>query len=199
MSLCTTGQSREDKLLPKSKGKLESKEHRRLSACVSEPCLHDVAMEWFSLADSIHNCEHTSRNMLLACPSLNYWAGIWEYTQKKWERKILSLSSGLKISFSKLIRLFLSRRKVYSKDCYLLIAVGKSLKKKAFVPPGPLPLLVLPSIPTYTIIFKDFSCVQGPYLAHQCFRACKVKSHKKGLCKSDGVCKKCQSVTWLKR
>lgn len=37
------------------------------------------------------------------------------------------------------------------------------------------------------------------YLAHQHFGACKVKSHKNRLCKSDGVCNKCQTLIWLQR
>lgn len=65
----------------------------------------EVAMQWFLLADRLRSCEHTSRNVLLACPGLNYWSPTWEYPQKngkKFSLKSLKRQSWLQFVQKKL-------------------------------------------------------------------------------------------------
>lgn len=78
---------------PNPKEKLKRKQHAWLTISVLYLWLDNVGKEWFSLADRLHSCEHSSRNMLLACLSLNYWAGTWEYPQGKKKKKIFYFST----------------------------------------------------------------------------------------------------------
>lgn len=125
----------------------------------------EVAMQWFLLADRLRSCEHTSRNVLLACPGLNYWSPTWEYPQKNGKKNpfLLNLWRG-KADFS------LSKRN-FSKLTSLTIladwprvegnSTAKALiysfrwighKRTANVPSNSLPVLFLPCVLTCTLL-----------------------------------------------
>lgn len=95
---------------PNPKEKLKRKQHAWLTISVLYLWLDNVGKEWFSLADRLHSCEHSSRNMLLACLSLNYWAGTWEYPQGKKKKKNLLLFN---LSRGRCVFQFLQKKLLY--------------------------------------------------------------------------------------
>lgn len=125
---------------PHPKKKLDSEQHGSLLIWVPVLCLGGGSNATIFTCWQTSSCEHTSRNVLLACPGLSYWAPTWEYSQKNGKRNpfLLNLWRGKsdcnfsKWSFFKLTSFTILavwprvEGKFNSKSSYLLFLLNRS-------------------------------------------------------------------------